>query len=85
MKNGGKYGKNGLTLTHNDLTFRVPNYHVKFHKNSVRTASVGEVTDMQTDKQTDRQTQVHYNLSHACYAIVMGQIIIISNTFHVKS
>ena len=55
---GENRGRNCPILTPNErvLTVGVPVYGVKFHQNSVRIATVREVTDRQTDRQTDRHT-----------------------------
>jgi len=40
----------GINFDELDLTFWVPNYHVKFHQNRLGIAIAGEVTDRQTRK-----------------------------------
>ena len=52
MKNRGR-GDPILILNELDLTFWVPNHAAKFHKNRVRIATVGEVTDRQTHRKSD--------------------------------
>jgi len=51
-------GRDGRILTPNErvLTYGVPVYGVKFHRNCARFSTVGEVTDRQTDRQTEGHT-----------------------------